>query len=90
MIRDVSMMDVGARGKHLADSVLTGAPLSDWELWACACHQLKQHGDDAQFHAALRCDELLAVGDLSGHCVWLAILERIDDLTARRSGETCH
>ena len=41
--------------------------LSNWELWACANHYLKQHGEDAPIAAAMRADELLAEGfGLSG------------------------
>ena len=76
--------------KALTESLLTGASLSDWELWACASHAIKQHGGDAAIHAALRRDALLDAGDLAGHSAWLAILERIDELTATRDGETRH
>lgn len=90
MIHDVSAMDVNARETTLTESLLTSPSLSDWELWACACHEVKQYGDDAGIHASLRCDALLAAGDLAGHRAWLAILNRIDDLTASHDGETSH
>lgn len=76
--------------KALTQSVLAGASLSDWELWACACHEIKQHGGDAALHAAMRCDALLDSGDLAGHRAWLAILGRIGDLTGTRGDETRH
>ena len=62
--------------------------LSDWELWACARQQINQHGNDAAvFSAASRADALLAEGDLAGHAVWIAILERIQQLSEVRDGE---
>jgi hypothetical protein len=43
-----------------------GSMLSEWELWACAQHYVKRHGEDAAVMAAFRCDELLAAGDTEG------------------------
>lgn len=49
-------------------------------VWACANILIQQHGEDAWFHASLRADELLAVGDLDGHAMFKAILARIESL----------
>ena len=54
--------------------------LSNWELWACANHYLKQHGEDAPIAAAMRADELLAEGDMEGVRNFQAIVRRIDQL----------
>mgnify|MGYP003579383646 CR=1 FL=1 len=56
--------------------------LSEWELWACANAQVRQHGNDAPFHAAMRADALLERGDLDGSRNWRLILARIDHLLA--------
>lgn len=53
-------------------------PITDWELWACANEVIRQHGDKAVDHAAVRAVELEAAGDSSGQRIWLAILYRID------------
>lgn len=64
--------------------------LTDWELWACARQQIERYADDASVHAAMRSDVLLAEGDLPGHRAWLAILNRIGQLTGVRGGEVRH
>ena len=60
--------------------------LSDWELWACADEQLKQHGQNAAIFAAMRADELLEKADLDGVRNWLLIIDRIEQLLARPEG----
>lgn len=64
--------------------------LINWELWACARQQIAQHGDNAATLAAMRCDALLAGGDQAGHRAWLAILDRIGQLSSVREGEVRH
>jgi hypothetical protein len=56
------------------------------ELWACALHMLKEHGDDAEVRAAERADALLDEGDFDGRRVWLTILGCIE--TARAMAAT--
>ena len=60
--------------------------LSDWELWACANEQLRQHGENAAIFAAMRADELLKSGDQDGVNNWLLIIDRIEQLMARPQG----
>lgn len=60
--------------------------LSDWELWACANEQLRQHGENASIFAAMRADELLEESDLDGVRNWLLIIDRIEQLLARPTG----
>jgi len=38
----------------------------------------------------MRADALLDAGDLDGNAVWLAILDRIDQLTSVRVGDVQH
>ena len=64
--------------------------LTDWELWACARQQIEHHGYDAATHAAMRSDALLAEGNASGHVAWLAILDRISQLSGVRECEVRH
>lgn len=49
-------------------------------IWSCANTLIRQYGDDAWFHASTRADELLAAGDLDGHNMFKAILDRIEKL----------
>jgi hypothetical protein len=60
--------------------------ISEWELWACAHHDLAEHGADAGVVAALRCDELLGAGDLDGARTYQAIIARINRLLEPPSG----
>ena len=41
---------------------------------------MKQHGEDAAFHAAKRADALLADGDVEGQIVWKRIVAAIHEL----------
>jgi hypothetical protein len=60
--------------------------LSDRELWGCANHYLKQHGEDAPIVAAMRADELLAEGDMEGVRTFQAIVRRINQLLEAPTG----
>lgn len=48
--------------------------VSDRDIWTSAGQLIKQHGDDAVFHAAQRADYLLSQGDIDGQQVWLRIM----------------
>ncbi len=41
---------------------------------------MKQHGQDAPFHAAMRPDAMLEKGDLKGYAVWKQILRAVEEL----------
>ena len=51
--------------------------VSDKDIYRSANIMIRQHGDDAIMHAAMRADELLAKGDLEGERVWLRVIEAI-------------
>jgi len=52
---------------------------TDIDVYRSANLLIKQHGDDAEIHAAMRADELLASGDLDGQRVWMQIIKAIKD-----------
>ena len=54
--------------------------ITEWELWACANHYIREHGEDAPVIAAMRADELLAEGDLEGSRTFQSIVRRINQL----------
>jgi hypothetical protein len=60
--------------------------LSDWELWACASHYVKKHGEDAPLFVAMRIDELMEAGQLEGAKNFRAIVRRINQLLERPEG----
>lgn len=65
---------------------MTASRISEWELWACAQHYVREFEGDAVFQAALRADELLEAGDVEGAHTFTAILQRIEQLLAVPKG----
>ena len=55
----------------------------DKDIYRAANELIKQHGDDAPIHAAMRADELLEAGDMEGKAVWLRITKAIDELLSK-------
>ena len=49
------------------------------DIWRAAVLLVRQHGEDATLHAAMRADESLDVGDLEGGRVWLRILSAVNE-----------
>ena len=62
------------------------------DIYRTANEIIKQHGDDAPIHAAMRADELLEAGDLDGLAVWKRILAAVDELLSgeRPEGAEVH
>jgi hypothetical protein len=44
---------------------------------------IRQHGYDAEIHAAMRHDELLEAGDMEGCAVWKRIIGAVKELLAK-------
>ncbi len=53
---------------------------------------MKQHGEAAPIHAAMRADAMLEAGDLAGLAMWKRILKAIEELQTKapKSGEAVH
>ncbi len=53
---------------------------------------MKQHGQDAPIHAAMRADAMLDKGDLDGYAVWKRILRAVEELQGAvpKPGEAVH
>ena len=60
---------------------------SDLDIHRTANGLIKQHGEDAPIHAAMRADELLDAGDLDGQAVWKRILAAVDELLSEERPE---
>ena len=56
---------------------------NDRDIYRTANELIKQHGDDAPIHAAMRADELLDAGDLDGQAVWKRILVAVEELQSK-------
>ncbi len=61
-------------------------PVDEKELWACALHVERQHGDDAPKFVAERIGTLALVGDAAGVETWKAIAFKLD--AVRRANDT--
>ena len=53
------------------------------DIYRTANELIKQHGEDAPIHAAMRADELLDAGDLGGQAVWRRILAAVEELQSK-------
>ncbi len=56
---------------------------SDLDIYRSAPILVKQHGQDAPIHAAMRADELLEAGDLDGCAVWKPIVKAVQGLLSK-------
>ena len=54
--------------------------IPDLDIYRSAQVLVKQHGDDAPIHAAMRADAMLEKGDLDGYAVWRRILRAVEEL----------
>jgi hypothetical protein len=63
--------------------------IPDLDIYRSANLLVKQHGEDAPIHAAMRADAMLEAGDLDDYAVWKRILRAVGDLQGMgpRSGE---
>ncbi len=65
---------------------------SDLDIYRAANLLVKQYGEDAPIHAAMRADAMLDKGDLDGCAVWKRILRAVEELQGSepRSDEAVH
>ncbi len=54
--------------------------IPDIDIYRSANVIIKQYGQDAPIHAAIRADAMLEVGDLDGYAVWKRILRAVGEL----------
>ena len=66
--------------------------IPDLDIYQSANLLVKQHGDDAAIHAAMRADAMLEAGDLESYAVWKRILRAVEELqgTAPKSETLVH
>ena len=57
--------------------------ISDLDIFRSASLLVKQHGEDAPIHAAMRADAMLEAGDLDGYAVWKRILRAVEELRGK-------
>ncbi len=59
--------------------------VSDIDIYRTANILVKQHGEDAPIHAAMRADELLEEGDLDGYAVFKKVVKAVETLLTRET-----
>ena len=66
--------------------------MDDLDIYRSAAAFIKQHGDEAPIHAAMKADDMLERGDMDGRAVWLRIVDAIRDMQREtpRPGEHRH
>ncbi len=57
--------------------------IPDIDIFRSARTLVKQHGEDAPVHAAMRADAMLDKGDLDGCAVWSRIVKAVGVLMRR-------
>ena len=57
--------------------------IPDLDIYRTAAVLIKQHGQDAPIHAAMRADELLAVGDLDGCAALKRLVKAVEELLSK-------
>ena len=64
--------------------------IPDLDIYRSAQVLVKQHGDDAPIHAAMRADAMLEKGDLDGYAVGRRILRAVEELQRVEPGARVH
>ena len=64
--------------------------VSDRDIWTTANSLIKQHGEDAVIHAAMRHDELLDQGDVDGVFVWKRVIKAVREFQAEEPPGAVH
>ena len=66
--------------------------IPDIDIYHSANVLVKQRGEDAPIHAAMRADAMLDISDLDGYAVWKRILRVVEELqgTEPKLGEAVH
>ena len=54
--------------------------IPELDIYRSAQVLVKQHGQDASIHAAMRADAMLDKGDLAGCAVWKRVLRAVEEL----------
>ena len=57
--------------------------IPDLDIFRSAQALVKQHGQDAPIHAAMRADAMLEAGDLGGCAVWKRIVKVVEELLSK-------
>ena len=62
----------------------------DLNIYRSARLPVKQHGEEAPIHAAMRADATLEAGDVDAYAVWKRILRAVEELQEVEPGTRVH
>ncbi len=54
--------------------------IPDLDIYRTANILIREHGEDAPIHAAMRADAMFKKGDLDGLAVWKRVLRAVEEL----------
>lgn len=54
--------------------------ISNLDIYRTANEYIKQYGENAPIHAAMKSDEMLKKADFDGQAVWIRIMKAVDEL----------
>ena len=60
--------------------------IPDLDIYRAATVIIKQYGEDAPIHAAMRADATLEAGDVNAYAVWKRILRAVEELQGMEPG----
>ncbi len=60
--------------------------IPDLDIYRTASVLIKQHGEDAPIHAAMRADATLETGDVDGYATWKRILRAVEEMQGTEPG----
>ncbi len=66
--------------------------VTEIDVYRTANEYIKQYGENAAVHAAMKADEMLEKADFDGQSVWLRVIKAIDGLQSEvvPDGDTRH
>ncbi len=66
--------------------------VTEIDVYRTANEYIKQYGENATVHAAMKVDEMLEKADFDGQSVWLRVIKAIDELQSEvvPDGDTRH
>ncbi len=84
--------DCTSSNRRGASQTARQAVIPDLDIYRSANVLIKQHGQDAPIHAAIKADAMLEAGDLDGVAVWRRVLRAVEELqgTDPKPGEAVH
>lgn len=60
------------------------------DFWLVAQHLIKLHGEQAQFDVACRAERARLSGDLTGHDIWLVVMDKVRELQREPASHEVH